>query len=81
MMEKLSSAVTRPERIMPRGVYRIFCGAYQLYLAVNSAYECMAGTFQDPLYDIICYVRQQEKMNAEMGTDYPTESAITKMSF
>lgn len=75
VVAKVARAVTRLEQIMPKGMYRAWCGAHQLDLADKSAFETMAATFQEPQYNLIAYLRRQVNLKAEMGTARLTVSA------
>lgn len=81
MVGRINGAVTRLERLMPSGVYRVWCGAHQLDLAVQDAFEStLKAQFQDPLHSLISYLRRQVNLKAEMGTVCPTVSTTRWLS-
>lgn len=67
MVGDVPAAVTRLQRQMLPGVYRVWCGAHRLGLAVHDASQrSVKERFQGPLYSLIGYLRRQASLKADM---------------
>ena len=69
MVGRVRGAVTRIEQICANPIYRVWCEAHQLDLAVHDAFDAiMRSSFQAPLHALIGHLRRQVNLKAEMQT-------------
>lgn len=62
-MGRVGCSVTRLEQFLPPGVYRVWCSANQLNLAVQSAFDrYVKEIFQDLLHSLIVNHRRQTNL-------------------
>lgn len=81
MVGHVSGAVTRLERLCLPAVYRVWCGAHQLDLAVQDSFKTSVNaSFQQPLFAFISYLRRQTNLKAEMGKVCPTVATTRWLS-
>ena len=81
MVGRISGAVTRLESMVSHSLYRVWCGAHQLDLAVQDAFSTHLKTsFQDPLHSLIGYLRRQTNLKQQMGTVCPTVATTRWLS-
>ena len=81
MVGRVSGAVTRIEGMVTHSLYRVWCGAHQLDLAVQDAFSnSMKSIFQEPLHALISYLRRQTNLKQQMGTVCPTVSTTRWLS-
>lgn len=81
MVGRISGAVTRLEKMVPHPVYRVWCGAHQLDLAVQDAFvSSLKISFQGPLHSLISYLRRQTNLKQSMGSVCPTVSTTRWLS-
>lgn len=77
----LSVVVARISRECSGEVYKIWCGAHQLDLAVQDVFDDhIKEQFQDPLHRLIIYLPRQTNLIFRMGSKYTT-IAVDKISY
>ena len=75
MVGRVSGAVTRIERYLKPSVYRVWCGALQLDLAFQNAFEVsLRRTFHPILHSLIAYLRRPVNFKSSIGSFCPKEA-------